>query len=195
MTLSSALFKDTGTSLTDEAFEQLFKAHYRSLHAYARVIVRDEDAAEEIVQGIFLKLWERRELLSVQTSVKAYLYKCVYNDSLNHMRHQKTKKKYEDFTVHAMDQHHEAASKRVELTELQHNLDIALNELPEQCRTIFQMSRFEELRYREIAEALGLSVKTVENQIGKALRILRVRLADFLVLITALILYYKELFN
>jgi RNA polymerase sigma-70 factor (ECF subfamily) len=183
------------SSLSDEAFEALFKTYYKSLHAYANVILKDGDLAEEIVQAMFLKLWEKRHLLQVQTSIKAYLYKCIYNDSLNYIRNQKTKTKYEDFTVLTMNQHHEPASFQAELGELHQNLSLALNELPEQCRTIFQMSRFEELKYREIAGELGLSVKTVENQIGKALKILRVKLADFLVLVLALILYCRDFFN
>ena len=180
----------------DKAFEQMFKAHYKELHSYANVMLRDEDTAEEIVQSMFLKFWEKRELLNVQTSIKAYLYKCVYNDSLNYLKHQKVKTKYQDFATYTMNDHHEAASSRVELTELQFKLQEALNELPEHCRTIFQMSRFEELKYREIAEQLDLSIKTVENQMGKALKILRLKLADFITLILpGIIMYYKDFFN
>lgn len=174
----------------------MFKAHYKELHSYAAVMLRDEDTAEEIVQSMFLKFWEKRELLNVQTSIKAYLYKCVYNDSLNYLKHQKVKTKYQDFAAYTMNDHHEAASSRVELTELQYKLQEALNELPEHCRTIFQMSRFEELKYREIAEQLDLSIKTVENQMGKALKILRLKLADFITLILpGIIMYYKDFFN
>ncbi|WP_316804431.1 RNA polymerase sigma-70 factor [Pedobacter nototheniae] len=178
----------------DAAFEQLFKTHYKALHVYAQVILKDEDIAEEIVQGMFLKFWEKRESLKIQ-SVKAYLYRCVYNDCLNYIRQEKTKFKYQEFTIHTMNTEHEPASLKVELTELQQKLKQALNDLPEQCRTIFQMSRFEELKYREIAEQLGLSIKTVENQMGKALKILRFKLADFMVLLVLGIWYYKDFFN
>lgn len=179
----------------DHAFEQLFKSHFKALHAYAQVILKDEDDAEEIVQNMFLKFWEKRDLLNVQTSLKAYLYKCVYHDSLNFLKHQKIKTKYQDFAAYTMNTQHLPASSKVEMTELEYNLGLALNELPEQCRTIFQMSRFEELKYREIAERLGLSVKTIENQMGKALRILRLELADFLSLILLGLMYYKDYFN
>ncbi|WP_316845767.1 RNA polymerase sigma-70 factor [Pedobacter psychrodurus] len=178
----------------ETAFETLFKTHYNALHAYAQVILKDEDLAEEIVQGMFLKFWEKRTSLNIQ-SIKAYLYKCVYNDSLNYLKQEKTKSKYQDFTVHTMNTEHEPASLKVELSELQQHLKEALNHLPEQCRTIFQMSRFEELKYREIAEHLGLSIKTVENQMGKALRILRLKLADFLVFVLLGLWYYKDFFN
>lgn len=161
-------------------FEQLFKMHYKALHAYASVMLNHDSHAEEIVQGMFLKLWEKKESLSVQTSVKAYLYKCVYNDCLNYIQHKKTVLKYQDHTVYTMKDTVAKTSDKLEHDELQHRLKEALNDLPEQCRTIFQMSRFEELKYKEIAEQLGISIKTVENQMGKALKILRLKLVDFL---------------
>ena len=179
----------------DVAFEQLFKAHYKALHAYANMLLKDVDIAEEVVQSMFLKLWEKRNLLDVQTSVKAYLYKCVYNDSLNLLKHEQVKSKYQDFTVHTMNTYHEAASNRVELSELQKELRLAMEGLPEQCRIIFQMSRFEELKYKEIAERLGISVKTVENQMGKALKILRLKLVDFLVLILLGLMNHNDYLN
>ncbi|WP_166664832.1 RNA polymerase sigma-70 factor [Pedobacter metabolipauper] len=181
---------------SDEAFELLFKSHYKALHAYASLMLRDEDASEEIVQNMFLKFWEKRDLLNIQTSLKAYLYKCVHNDSLNYIKHQTIKAKYQDHAAYSRNDHHEAASSKVELSELEVKLKEALDELPEGCRTIFQMSRFEELKYREIAEQLGLSIKTVENQMGKALKVLRLKLADFIALIMpGIIMYYKDFFN
>ncbi|MFN0292776.1 RNA polymerase sigma-70 factor [Pedobacter helvus] len=180
---------------TDTAFEQLFKAHYRALHAYANMLLKDVDIAEEVVQSMFLKLWEKRDLLAVQTSIKAYLYKCIYNDSLNLLKHEQVKSKYQNFTVHTMNTHHEPASNRVELFELQKALQLALNALPEQCRLVFQLSRFEELKYKEIAERLGISIKTVENQMGKALKILRLKLVDFLVLALLGVDLYNDYLN
>jgi len=176
----------------DELFEQLFKAHYKALHAYATTILKDIDIAEEVVQNLFLKFWEKRELLSIATSIKAYLYKCVYNDSLNYLKHENVKLKHQNFTVYTMDTSSEPASAKAELTELETKLRAALNELPEQCRTIFQLSRFEELKYKEIAEQLGLSIKTVENQMGKALKILRIKLVDFLILVLLGLVSFKD---
>ncbi len=182
-------------TISNQDFEQLFKMHYKGLHAYAHVILKDIDLAEEIVQQLFLRFWEKRELLSVQTSIKAYLYKCTYNDSLNYLKHEKVKSKYQDFTLHTMDTETESASAGLELNELKDKLRTALNELPEQCRTIFQLSRFEELKYREIADQLGLSIKTVENQMGKALKLLRIKLVDFLILVVLGLIYYKDFLN
>lgn len=176
----------------DNAFEQLFKAHFKALHSYASIMLYHDSHAEEIVQNMFVRLWEKRDLLDVQTSIKAYLYKCVYNDCLNYIKHKKIKTKYQDHAAFTMNDQVENTSDRLVLGELQDRLQEAMNELPEQCRTIFQMSRFEELKYREIAEELGLSIKTVENQMGKALRILRVKLVDFLPILL-LFMHYKDL--
>lgn len=195
MNLANHISENTKLQYNDESFEHLFKTHFKALHAYAIAILRDDDAAEEVVQNMFLKFWEKRELLNIQTSVKAYLYKCVYHDSLNLLKHEKIKTKYQDFASYTMNSHNEPASSKVETTELAYQIGLALNELPEQCRTIFQMSRFEELKYREIADQLGLSVKTIENQMGKALKIMRLKLADFLSLILLGLMYYKDFFN
>lgn len=195
MKLNSSIPVSPHQPYDDQAFEQLFKSHFKALHSYALAILKDEDTAEEIVQQMFLKFWEKRELLNIQSSVKAYLYKCVYHDSLNFLKHEKIKTKYQDFASYTMNDHQEPASSKVEMTELEYRIAQALNELPEQCRTIFQLSRFEELKYREIAEQLGLSVKTIENQMGKALKIMRLKLADFLSLILLGLMYYRDFFN
>lgn len=164
----------------EAAFERVFKAHFKNLHAYACTIIKDEPAAEEIVQQVFFKLWERSKGLSISGSIAAYLYRAVYNESLNYLKHQKVQSGYEQFFNHTMKNENDTAGKRLSLKELETQLHRAMNELPEQCRTIFQLSRFEELRYREIADHLGISVKTVENQMGKALKILRTKLVEFL---------------
>jgi len=164
----------------EAAFEQVFKTHFKNLHAYAYTIIREETAAEEVVQQVFFKLWERSKGLSIQGSVSAYLYRAVYNESLNHLKHRKVQSRYEQYFTHTMKNENDAAGKQISMKELHSKLNRALNELPEQCRTVFQLSRFEELRYREIADHLGISVKTVENQMGKALKILRTKLIEFL---------------
>jgi RNA polymerase sigma-70 factor (ECF subfamily) len=172
---------------SESTFEELFTTHFKRLYAYAYTIVKDEVIAEEMVQNVFVKIWEKKGMLDdIHTSIGAYLYKSVYHESLNHLKHMKVRSAY---TTHASRQKPDAenSSSRVQLSELQQKLDIALKELPEQCRTIFQMSRFEELKYQEIADKLGLSIKTVENQMGKALRILRLKLADYLPLIGLLL--------
>ena len=167
----------------ESAFEEVFKSNYKSLHAYAITLLRDEMTAEEIVQNVFYKLWERTDNLSIKGSLRAYLYRAVHNEALNHLKHMKVRSEHQLYVSHNNNESAEHAGKKIQLKELEAKLQAALNDLPEQCRTIFQMSRFEELRYREIADRLDLSVKTVENQMGKALKILRTKMAEFLTLI------------
>lgn len=169
--------------LESAAFEKVFKSHFKNLHAYACTIVKDDVVAEEMVQNVFYKIWERKGQLSIQTSVTAYLYRAVYHESLNHLKHQKVKVAYQSHASWQMKNESDNASKKVLLGDLEQRLQQALRELPEQCRTVFQMSRFEELKYQEIADRLGISIKTVENQMGKALKQLRLKLIDFLPLL------------
>ena len=164
----------------EKAFEQVFKSNYKNLHAYACTIVKDDVMAEEMVQNVFYKIWEKTAQLSISGSVAAYLYRAVYNESLNYLKHQKVKAAYQNYSAYQMKNTADSASKKVLYKELAEKLHHALNELPEQCRTVFQLSRFEELRYREIAAQLNISVKTVENHMGKALKLLRLKLIDFL---------------
>jgi RNA polymerase sigma-70 factor (ECF subfamily) len=167
----------------EAAFEQMFKTHFKRLHAYAFTILRDEIQAEEMVQQVFFKLWERNENLSLIGSVSSYLYRAVHNESLNYIKHQKVRSNHQLNVAYSMKNEVEHPAKKIMASELEKKIHSALNELPEQCRTIFQMSRFDELKYREIADKLGISIKTVESQMSKALRLLRVKLVDFLIFI------------
>lgn len=172
----------TGSKFADAGnpamFENVFKTYFNGLHSYAMSIVKNEATAEEIVQNVFFKLWERNSRLQVHQSVAAYLYRAVYNESLNHLRHNKVKDTHQRHTFRNSNEGENSDPST--LRELQQKIDSTINELPEQCRTIFQMSRYEDLKYRNIADKLGISVKTVENQMGKALRILRTKLKDYL---------------
>jgi RNA polymerase sigma-70 factor (ECF subfamily) len=164
----------------EAAFEHLFKMHFRGLHAYAITILKDEMMGEEIVQNVFYKFWEKREQLEIESSPKAYLYKAVYHDCLNYIKHKKVKSAHAMHVVRQSNDQVENASGKLLQGELKDHIHAAMNELPEQCRTIFQMSRFEGLKYQEIAGEMGLSVKTIENQMGKALKLLRIKLVEFL---------------
>ncbi len=160
-------------------FEALFKTYFRKLHSYAQTILRDSEMAEEIVQNMFYKLWERRDKLEINGSIKSYLYRAVYNDSLNHLKHRKVVDGYKTATPYLTYTNVDAFS-QLAAKELETHLAMALNELPEKCRTVFQMCRYEQLKYSEIAGELQIPVKTVENQMGKALRLLREKLGGFL---------------
>jgi RNA polymerase sigma-70 factor, ECF subfamily len=165
----------------EAAFDAVFRAHYAPLCRYATGLTDgDPDEAEDLVQQAFVKLWEKRDTLDFNWSVKAYLYKMVHNTALNRLRHQQTKQKYQQYNL-ALPLENAQEQPQDTLPELRERLQEALNELPPQCRNVFELSRFEELKYREIAELLDISIKTVETQMGKALRLMRLRLADYLV--------------
>ncbi|MBL7729500.1 MAG: RNA polymerase sigma-70 factor [Dinghuibacter sp.] len=164
----------------EAAFEQVFKQHFKSLHGYACAMLTDPADAEEAVQQVFLKLWERPEQLHISGSLAAYLYRAVHNQCLNQIKHQKVKTGYQLHVAYSMNRETDNATGKIAGRELETRFQAALAELPEQCRTIFQLSRFDEMKYREIAETLGISIKTVENQMGKALKLLRAKLAEFL---------------
>jgi RNA polymerase sigma-70 factor (ECF subfamily) len=171
----------------EAVFEQLFKKHFRELHAYSFSLLKDWDVAEEIVQSLFLKIWEKNEWSHIQTSIKSYLYKSVYHDSLNYIRRQKVQLKYQTSTAYAMKNDTDDAAGKLKMSELEQHLSRALGKLPEKCRAIFQLSRFQELKYQEIATQLDISIKTVETHMGKALRILRKEMKEFLPLIALML--------
>ena len=175
----------------ENAFEQVFKTHFKSLRSYACTLLNDEANGEEIVQQVFLKLWERADNISISGSIAAYLYRAVHNESLNHIKHEKVKSAHQMHVAYSMKNSTDSAPKTLQSKELEKKIQFALNELPEQCRTIFQMSRFEEMKYREIADQLKISIKTVENQMGKALKILRAKLVEFLPLLF-LFIHFKK---
>jgi RNA polymerase sigma-70 factor (ECF subfamily) len=166
-----------------QAFEKVFRLYFKSLHSYAYTFMKDDERAEEIVQNVFCRIWEKRSQLKTDGSLKAYLYRSVHNESLNYLKQQKNRASLQVHYGGKGEESSVQASEKVMATELETHIQQALNELPEQCRTIFQMSRFEQLKYQQIADQLNLSIKTVENQMGKALKILRVKLAEFLTLV------------
>lgn len=167
----------------ERIFEQTFRKYYASLCTYGRGILHDADEAEEIVQAVFVNIWEKRTEIEITMSLKSYLYRAVHNHCLNRLKHQKVREEHQQYATYYQASAYESVSQTVYKNELEVQLAKAIERLPEQCRLIFKLSRFEELRYQEIADQLGLSVKTVENQIGKALKILRVELSDFLVVV------------
>jgi RNA polymerase sigma-70 factor (ECF subfamily) len=176
-----------------EAYEVVYKNFFKPLYVYAYSMLNDEMKAEEVVQTIFLKLWEKQETIDIQTSLKAYLYRSVHNASLNVIKHEKVKQQYETYATHAMKTtKSETPAHTTMYKNLENKLREALNELPEQCRTVFQLSRFEELKYREIAERLSISEKTVEGHMGKALKLLRMKLVDFIVVLILLFIHLKN---
>lgn len=170
----------------ETAFEMIFKEYYQSLCRYANSFLSDREEAEEVVQASFIGIWEKRNTLQINTSLKAYLYQAIRNRCLNVIKHEKVKQQHAQHQVVMMPNHDEATADTVLSNELEKKIYLAMQALPEQCRLVFKLSRFEELKYQEIADQLNISVKTVENQIGKALKIMREQLREYLPIILLL---------
>jgi len=159
-------------------FEYVFRKHYEMLCRYAIRIINDGTEAEEIVQDLFYSLWEKRQSLKIDISLKSYLFAAVHNRCMKYIRHRNVEEKYRSEhpanTVEAESPETYAYSE--ELNEI---LERTLKSLPQKCSTIFRMNRFEGLKYSEIAAKLSVSVKTVEANMGRALKILRKNLKDY----------------
>jgi RNA polymerase sigma-70 factor (ECF subfamily) len=155
-----------------DAFDLCFKRFYAPLIAFARSKMSNIDIAEEIVQNVFAELWERRDSIPLKTEIKQYLFAIVKNDCYDFARHQKVEQKYLDYLTKHQEEGYEFFDTLVD-EDFQKLINEVYNSLPEQCRTIFYMSRLEEMSYKAIAEKLEISVKTVENQVGKALKLVR----------------------
>jgi RNA polymerase sigma-70 factor (family 1) len=178
----------------EKAFEQTFRTYYQRLCNYACSLLKDEDESEEVVQTVFLTIWEKREDLEITLSLKSYLYRAVHNHCLNRFKHASVREVHREHTLFFSEQTYESVTETIHATELEERIEKAVQTLPEQCQKAFRLSRFEELKYQEIADQLGISIKTVENQIGKALKLLRVALADYLpALFWALYLFVEQL--
>lgn len=163
----------------ERAFDIVFRDHYASLVRCAEAMLHRRDLAEEIVQDVLLALWQRRDTLDVEDSLRAYLFRATRNRSLNHIRHAAIERNAEpEFAAI------EPPDAPAPATLIGEEIDVALHRaiatLPPRCREVFELSRVHGLRYSEIATTLAISVKTVEAQMGKALRVLRTQLAPWL---------------
>lgn len=177
----------------DKAFEYIYKTYFSFLLNYSKHILKDAEAAEEIVESTFLNFWENRSSIKLETSLKSYLFKSVYNNCLNHIKHLHVKERYVLYFKHHVqtDNEGEIISSEYPIAqliekELAELLDQAIQNLPGQCREIFIMSRYQNLKNEEIAHRLNISVNTVRTQISRALTKLRENLKDYLPLISLL---------
>jgi len=176
---------DMAGRLDNQAFEELFRKYFPSLMAFSRRILGNEEDAREVVHQVFVNLWEKRSDIDLSTSLKSYLFTSVNNRSLNMIRDRK-KFSSEEVPESAGDWD---VSAQIESMELEEKIRGAIDSLPEKCREIFELNRFEGLKYSEIANKLDISVKTVENQMSKALKILREQLAKYMTILLWLILF------
>jgi RNA polymerase sigma-70 factor, ECF subfamily len=162
-----------------QAYEMLFRQYYQMLCNYSLKFVSDPDVAEEIVQDLFYTLWEKRMELQINTSVKSYLFSAVHNRCLKFIEHRNVEQKYRSYYLQHESEIDSEPFDSANVIEMQQIIDQTLDSLPERCGKIFRLNRFEGLKYYEIADKLSISVKTVEANMGKALKLLRKNLKDF----------------
>ena len=175
-------------------FEELYRNNYTPLLYFCIRYVENIDEAEEIVQGVFVKLWEKHSEIKITSSLSSYLHRAVQNSALNHLNRRKILNKYvisqnKDINITFTDPH-----KTLENIEVRQIIMRAILELPEKRREIFELSRFEGMKYKNIAKHLSISVKTVENQMTKALKYLRIVLKDHMPTLILTFLLLKDSF-
>jgi RNA polymerase sigma-70 factor (ECF subfamily) len=164
----------------EQAFRSVFMTWFESLEVFAKAYVEDQEVARDMVQEVFANLWSKRSSLPEKTNLKAWLYQATRNNCLNYLKRLKVQAKYEK---RALDNYHDLLLNfealvhlnfdTISYHELLEALNNAINRLPERCREVFELSRYDGMKNREIAEKLGISVKAVEGHISKALKQLK----------------------
>lgn len=162
------------------AFEAVFRLYYKRLCSYATLFVSDSDAAEEVVQETFFRFWSGRESLPEINSLQSYLFRAVHNQCLNQLKHAQYAGRYAGEKQPDLELEQQKHSDPAVIGDLKQQIAAALEKLPTERKRIFLMIRFEGMKYREVAETLGISVKTVENQMGSAIKFLKEELREFL---------------
>ncbi|MDR1556717.1 MAG: RNA polymerase sigma-70 factor [Tannerellaceae bacterium] len=172
-----------------EIFSFLFKTYYKDLVMFGSTYLPDRSVCEDIVQSVFLKLWDEREHLTIETSLKSYLLTAVRNSCLDEIRHRHIVHGHESYILSLHQEDTIDTEHYVLYSDLHHHLLEALSKLPDSYREAFGMNRFEGLKYREIAARLKVSERTVEVRIAKALLLLRQYLKDFLEMLLLLLIF------
>lgn len=170
-------------------YEKIYLDLFGLLYSLGKQYLGDAEEAEEIVQDAFLKLWELRSELSEESNIRNFLYTLVKNNCLNRLRNkQNAARLLKNYHYLEMQYHYEALVKMGDsfgqFEELKEKIDQSIASLPDDLRIVFEMSRFQDMRYKDIAIQLGLSEKTVEARMTKVLKILRAELRDYLPVIT-----------
>lgn len=159
-----------------EKFEIIYKTHYSTLRNTVENIINDKDASHDVVQEVFLKLWNKKDEIDHILDPKAYLFRSVINASLTYLENNKKQVRLSDLKIEANN----STDSNILRKELEVKLQIALNNLPPKCKVIFVLCRFENMKHKEIAQHLSISIKTVENQMGIAIKRLNQELKPFL---------------
>ena len=170
-------------------YEETYNSYFPVLCNYAISITKDQTLAEDAVSEVFMKLWEKRDIALFEGSLKSYLFKSVYHQCLNALKHVRVQDKCRDFFLHHPPLIEDGADyplSGVIENEINAILQKTIEQLPEQCRKIFVMSRIDGMKHEKIAQELNISINTVRTQIHRALEKLRVELKDFLPLLLIL---------
>ena len=165
----------------EKAIELLFDKFFEYLCAVVYRVLHDYEAARDVVQDIFFDLWRKRDTISIKTSLRPYLRRAAVNRAINHLKRKRITVNEDDDAAIDMISSDPSGQAHLEKNELETRIYEVIESLPPKCKLVFGMSRFENMSYQEIADALQISVKTVENQISKALKILRTEVQLFLV--------------
>jgi RNA polymerase sigma-70 factor (ECF subfamily) len=163
-----------------EAFEVMFRTYYKELCNYVFQYFHDKNSAEEIVQDLFYKLWTKKDNLIIRTSIRAYLYKAAYNNTMLFLRENNTRKRIQLIPEEIDQNLVNEADIPIQSDELDQIIQDTIGSMPLKIRRVYELSRLEGLKYREIAEKLSISVKTVEANMGKALKLFRKNLKDYI---------------
>lgn len=188
MSASEALLIQQMKDGNQAAFEKLFYEHYEMLCRFGFKWIQDSDQVEEIVQEAFVGIWEKRDALNITGSFRSYLFSTIRNACLNYIKHMKVRNEHQSHVLASSNANLDSADRLLEASELQSAINRAVEELPERCRAVFKLSREEGKKYSEIAQELDISIKTVENQMGKALKTLRAELKDYLTILILMLL-------
>ena len=164
----------------EEAFKTVFLRYYKQLALFARRFVRTTDVAEDLIQEVFARIWESREEWSPGSSLKVYLYQVVKHQALDYLKHKQVEDKYDESWMDQKETPSIVFSETGEKEQFRRLVNKAIEELPTQARTVYKLHRFDGLTYKEIAQVLDISVKTVESQMTRSLKKLRERLSPYL---------------
>ena len=179
----------------ERAFEMLFKMYFKKLCVYANNYLHNKDESENIVKDSFVKIWERREDLPIDTSLAGYLYTTVRNHAINYLQRERRKNAFLRNAYKDFEQEYETFLLSIEdypvanliLQDMNAQIRKVVNTLPPQCREVFILSRFEMLSHEEISERTGITIATIKTQIVRALARLRVELAEYLVILICML--------
>ncbi len=181
-----------------DAFRVLYTEFYVGLCIHAKRFLRNKESAEEVVQEVFLRFWERREFINIYENIGSYLFQSVRNGCLNHLKHLQVAHKFEQGVMEQLQEAEDFYTLTQEngqsifiARELETYINKAIDMLPEQCREIFKMSRFDGFKNQEIADKKGVTIHTVQKQISIALEKLRVTLSPYLKVVAPFITFWN----